>query len=98
MRDDFIAFALVAIVMGGALFGAAWNATQHGPDVHCKQWCAPKGHEGDVSPPDGVPVVSCARSTGDESSCAAQGEQCGHEHRSGCTEFCRTQCCSCCSI
>ena len=69
---------------------------EHGPAVECEQWCAPKGHEDESQPPEGVPVVTCQGSG--ESSCTAMGQQCGQEHRAGCTEYCRSQCCSCCSI
>lgn len=71
---------------------------QHGPNVPCKQWCAPKGHEDHAEPPEGIPVVACKGDSGP--GCATPGgEQCtGDVHRQGCTEFCRHQCCSCCSI
>ena len=69
---------------------------QHGDDVPCKQWCATAGHEDEAEPPDGIPVVPCKGTS--ETSCAGQGAQCGKSHRSGCTEFCRAHCCSCCSI
>ena len=72
---------------------------QHGPDVKCKQWCAPAGFEDEAEPPEGIPVVTCAGSTGiNEKSWARQGVQCGKQHRPGCSEHCRDQCCSCCSI
>jgi hypothetical protein len=73
------------------------TSQEHGPDAKCEQWCAPGGHEDHVSPPNGIKVVACGNSRTD--GCQTEnGKQCSEEHRVGCTEFCRTQCCSCCSI
>jgi hypothetical protein len=75
------------------------KTVQHGPNVKCKQLCAPEGFEDDVKEnPEGLPVVTCAGNTNPEVSCARQGSQCGEEHRYGCAESCRDQCCTCCSI
>lgn len=74
--------------------GQEAGGQEHGPDAVCTQWCSPDG--GRHEAPDGMPVVKCA-GTGD-GSCQKMGAQCGEEHRSGCSEFCRRQCCSCCSL
>jgi hypothetical protein len=67
---------------------------RHGPDAVCTQWCTPDGARHEA--PEGMTIVKCAG--GGEDGCGAMGAQCGGEHRAGCTEWCRVQCCSCCSI
>lgn len=66
---------------------------EHGEDAKCQQWCTPDG--GRHEAPDGMKVVKCV---GGDGSCAKMGAQCGEEHRQGCSEYCRKQCCSCCSL
>ena len=73
-------------------------AGQHGPNVECKRFCAPAGFEDETREDTDLEVVTCAGHTNPEQSCARQGEQCGKEHRPGCAEHCRDQCCTCCSI
>lgn len=70
---------------------------EHGPDAPCTSWCAPRGHEDEAHPPEGIPVITCSGS-GHEHTCASQGQQCGNEHRIGCSTACKVHCCSCCSI
>jgi hypothetical protein len=67
---------------------------EHGDDAVCKQWCSPDG--GRHEAPDGMTVVQCKGGGGE--SCAKMGSECGDEHRTSCTEYCRKQCCSCCSL
>ena len=93
--DKFYApAALIVALCVGWVFTAADPRQEHGPEAKCTQWCTPDGERHDA--PEGMTVVKCAGSNGD--SCAKMGAQCGNEHRAGCSEFCRIQCCSCCSI
>jgi hypothetical protein len=76
-----------------------WKAGQHGPNVKCTNMCAPEGFEDETreSFPD-LHVITCSGNLDPMQSCAKQGSQCNKEHRPGCAEHCRSQCCSCCSI
>lgn len=73
-------------------------AQQHGPNVECKRRCAPEGFEDEVGEGTDLEVVTCAGHGDDSKSCAKLGSLCGEEHKVGCAEWCRDQCCSCCSI
>jgi len=87
---------LMMIILGGlALVGAI---QQHGPEAECVRICVPAEHEDHIPPsPDGeLPMVQC-QGTGSDS-CTAQGAKCTQDHRSGCSEHCRPQCCRCCDI
>ena len=71
---------------------------QHGPDEEeCSSFCAPKGFEEDVVPPEGVKVITC-KGDGGRTSCAEGGAQCNLEHMYGCSLGCKKHCCSCCGI
>ena len=86
------------LALTGMLFFASKAGQEHGPEAKCVMMCAPKGHEKDAGP-DGIPVVTCEGGThGNGKSCAELGEACSQEHRQGCSEYCRVQCCTCCSI
>jgi len=74
----------------------AFLSGQHGPNVKCERMCAPEGFESEVE--TDLEVVTCAGNTDAAISCARLGSQCGKEHRPGCAEYCRDQCCACCSI
>lgn len=72
---------------------------QHGPDVPCKQWCAPEGHEDHTTPPDDIPMVTCAGTASGQCANESDNAECGGDpHLRGCSEFCRDQCCTCCAI
>lgn len=98
MRSFTALMLVIPLAVTGSLLFMAKSTQEHGPEAKCTHMCAPKGHEKDAGP-DGIPTVTCAGgSTGSGNSCAELGEQCSQEHRQGCSEFCRVQCCTCCSI
>lgn len=54
-----LSVASILTVVGNEHFSQtlAVSGQEHGPTAKCKQWCAPKGHEDEARPPEGVPVV-----------------------------------------